>query len=464
MTSSVTSPAEGRRGRVPFAVRSVLKGMGARLFVIPISAGLGIVNTRLIISHFGTPAYAQYGLLASIVSLLPFADLGMSAAVMNAVGGSDDPRTDDNARRVLVTALRMLVVSMLVLAAASVVVWLLGGWPTLLGAGLSSSSGAGAATLCVCLIALGLPFGFGQRILIGLHKNHLNVLILGAQTPLMMLVLFAVVAAGATNGSYLAIFPYLITVVLSALICWLAARWVAPLVRRSIRDAVHVRTVRGGAVFGVAWPTLVQMIALPVAMQTDRIVLSHMSSVSALAQYNLASQMFTPIWGVVSAGGIALWPIFARARRRGESTTSPLALAVGFGVASGGVALAVGLLAPYLAHLASNGAVHLPILLIASFIVFMIVQGMKVPLGMYLTDARGLAFQAFMILLFLPVNLGLSVLFARRLGAAGPIIGSTVGVLGCQVIANWIFVRRRMRESAAQPVAPDSVEITEGAQ
>lgn len=463
MTSSVSERAPGGR-RLPFAVRSVLKGMGARFLVIPISAGLGIVNTRLIISHFGTATYAQYGLLASIATMLPFADLGMSAAVMNAIGGSDDPRTDDHARRVLVTALRMLVVSAVVLSAVSVLIWIAGWWPAILGAGLTSSSGAGAATICVCLIAVGLPIGFGQRILIGLHKNHLNVLIVGLQTPLMVLVLLAVIGFGATDGSYLATAPYLILLVLSGFICWLAARWVAPLVRRSISDAFHVRTVRGAAVFGVAWPTLVQMIALPVAMQTDRIVLSHVSSVSALAQYNLASQMFTPIWGVVSAGGIALWPIFARARQRGESTTSPLTLAIGFGVASGVVALAVGLLAPYLAHLASDGAVHLPILLIASFIAFMIVQGAKVPLGMYLTDARGLAFQAYMILLFLPVNLGLSVLFAKQLGAAGPIIGSTIGVFGCQVVANWIYVRRRLREDAADraPVQ-SSLDVTEGA-
>lgn len=447
-----------------FAVRSVLKGMGARFLVIPVSAGLGIVNTRLIISHFGTATYAQYGLLASIATMLPFADLGMSAAVMNAIGGSDNPRTDDNARRVLITALRVLVASMLVLSALAVAIWAAGGWPAILGAGLTSSSGAGAATVCVVLIAVGLPLGFGQRILIGLHKNHLNVLIVGLQTPLMVLVLLLVVGVGVTDGSYLATAPYLILLLLSGFICVLAARWVAPLVGRSIRDAVHVRTVRGGAVFGVAWPTLVQMIALPIAMQTDRVVLSHVSTVSALAQYNLASQMFTPIWGVVSAGGIALWPIFARARQRGEATTSPLTLAIGFGIASGAVALAVGLLAPYLAQLASDGAVHLPILLIVSFIAFMTMQGAKVPLGMYLTDARGLAFQAYMILLFLPVNLGLSVLFAVRVGAAGPIIGSTIGVFGCQVIANWVYVRRRMRADPARPPVPSSAEVTERAQ
>jgi len=250
-------------------------------------------------------------------------------------------------------------------------------------------------------------------------------------------------------------------IVLYVWLCWLAARWTAPLVGRSLRDAFRVRTVRGGKVFNVAWPTLIQLVALPIGMQTDRVVLIHASTITALTQYNLASQMFIPIWAVISAGGIALWPIYARAQRHGESAISPLKLSIAFGAGAGLVALAVGLIAPYVAHLASGGQVHLPVLLIVAFILFMIAQSMKVPLGNYLTDARGLAFQAYMILIFLPVNLGLSILFAARLGAAGPILGSTVGVLGCQVISNWIYVRRRMR--TAPPVPDTSIEITEGA-
>jgi hypothetical protein len=75
----------------------------------------------------------------------------------------------------------------------------------------------------------------------------------------------------------------------------------------------------------------------------------------------------------------------------------------------------------------------------------MVLQATKYPLGMYMTDARGLRYQAFMIIAFLPVNLGLSWVLAVQIGAPGPIIGSAVGVLFSQVLANWLYVRRELR-------------------
>jgi O-antigen/teichoic acid export membrane protein len=72
---------------------------------------------------------------------------------------------------------------------------------------------------------------------------------------------------------------------------------------------------------------------------------------------------------------------------------------------------------------------------------------------MYMTDARGLRYQALWIVALLPVNLGLSWILAVQIGAAGPIIGSAVGVLVCQVMANWIYVRRDLARRSMAAVA-----------
>lgn len=439
-----------RKARLPSGLDAVLRGSSARILVIPVSAILGIISTRLIIEHFGQHAYAQYGLLVSIVSLLPFADLGVSAALMNAIGASDDPRSDPRVQRVLVTALRVLFGSMIAVIGLALILLGSGAWPDILGGGLIPHSGPVAATLCLILIAVGLPLGFGQRVLIGVGKNHLNVLLFGLQTPIVLLVLIGFVSFHVRAGSYLAVVPYAVLVLIAAFICVLAARYISPTVRSGIRDARHVRTVRGGGVLAVAWPTLVQMIALPVAMQTDRLLLSHLSSVQSLAQYNLAAQLFTPVWGVVNAGGVALWPIFAKARAEGDTTsTSPTRLSVGFGAAASVICLVLALLAPWLTTLASGGTVHLSVLLITAFAVFMVFQAVKFPLGMYMTDPRGLRFQAYMIVLLLPVNLGVSWVLAIHIGAAGPVIGSAISVVLCQVLANWMYVRRDLRARRA---------------
>ena len=76
---------EFEKGFLATAWATVFRSAGARVAVLPLSAILGIVNTRLIIENFGKDAYAQYGLIVAVGALLPFADLGMSAAIMNAL-------------------------------------------------------------------------------------------------------------------------------------------------------------------------------------------------------------------------------------------------------------------------------------------------------------------------------------------------------------------------------------------
>jgi len=369
--------------------------------------------------------------------------------VMNAVAGSDEPDKDPHVRQVLTTAMRVLFGSTFVLTLVSIVLTLGDVWPGLLGDGLISSSGPLAAALCLCAIAITMPAGLGQRILTGLGKNHISIALLGLQTPMVLVVLLLLVQLDVNNGSYLAVIPYLATFVLSLVCTYMASRKLAPAVGLALRGAPRVRTVEGGQVLDVAWPMLVQMIALPIAMQTDRIVLSHVSDLENLAQYNLASQMYTPVWQVVSAAGVALWPIFAKARKgSGGGGPRPEPIALAFGGAAAVVCLLISLVSPWLADAASNGTIHLPVSLLIAFSVFMVFQATKYPLGMFMTDARGLRYQALMIVLLLPVNVGLSWWLGSEIGAEGPVIGSAVGVLLCQVLANWLYVRRVQRERA----------------
>jgi O-antigen/teichoic acid export membrane protein len=434
----------------PAQWRAVVRSAGARLLVLPVSALLGIVVTRLLIDTYGPAAFAQYALLVGIGALLPFTDLGMSAAVTDAVAASPDPSRDDALRRTLLTALRVLLVSMVVLALLSVLVSVLGLWPTLLGDGLLADSGPTVATACLLLIALGIPVGIGQRMLVGLGRNHVSILVLGVQTPLVLAVLALLVACGSRAGGAFPAVPYAVTLVLTAICTWLAARRVRPVLGEAIRLVPRVRTERGAPVFHLAWPMLVQMVAVPLAMQSDRLLLSHLRPAAELAEYSLAAQMFIPIWALVNSAGLALWPVFARARAEG-TVTSPFAMAWTFAGAAAVTATAVAALSHWLAELASGGAVQLGRLLVLAFVVLMVVQAGKYPLGMFLTDARGLRFQAAMIAVMLPVNVALSWVLTVRIGPAGPVIGSIVGVLVFEVVANALYVRRRLREAAEAP-------------
>ncbi|MBA8792672.1 O-antigen/teichoic acid export membrane protein [Friedmanniella endophytica] len=445
------APATGRRG-ARTVWRSVGKSAGARILVLPVSALLGIVVTRLVIENYGTAAFGQYGLLVGIGTLLPFADLGISAAIMNVVAQSENPRDDDRLRRTLITSLRLLTLSAAVIVLVSVIITLLGIWPLLLGGGLDPVSGPAAAAWCLALIGITVPLGVGQRILSGLGRNHVTVLTVGLQTPIVLLVLVAMVTLGLPGGGYVAVVAFAATLVLSIATTLAAARMITPTLGRAVRAAPRLRTVRGAPVFSTAWPMLIQMIALPIAMQTDRLVLSHVGRLAELPRYNLASQMFTPIWAVTSAAGVALWPIFAKDRARGRRDAgSAFRMSLVFAGTAALVAVVVALCSGLLARLASGGAITLPVGLLVAFAVLMVFQAAKYPLGMFLTDPPGLRFQAYMILAMLPVNLGLSIALAVPLGAMGPVIGSAIGVGLFQVLANALYVRRTARRQALTP-------------
>lgn len=439
---AVAAPSEHRAWTGP------LRSAGARMLVLPVSAVLGIVVTRLVIENYGTPAYAQYTLLVGLAALLPFVDLGLAAAVMNAVSASDAPARDEQVRRVLVTVLRLLAASATALALAAAAFLALGLWPALLGSGLAGDSGPAVATACVVLFALSVPLSVGQRILVGLRRNHVSIAVQGLQTPLVLAAVLLCLWWDLPAGAVVACFAYAATLLLSAVCTLVAARSIRPAVGVALRQAVRFRTHRGGQVMDVAWPLLVQMVAVPLAMQTDRLVLSHRAGDGVLAEYSLAAQMFIPVWAVVSAGGIALWPVFARARAAG-TPASPVPMALAFGACAAALSLAVAVASPLLARLASGGEITLGVPVVVAFAVLMLLQAVKYPLGMYLTDAPGLRYQALMIVIMLPVNVGLSWYLTGPLGAAGPVVGSVVGVALFEVLANLVQVRRRLAVAGA---------------
>jgi O-antigen/teichoic acid export membrane protein len=414
-----------------------------QVVVTGLSGLLGMVTARLIIEQLGVAQYAQYGLLASLPSLIPFADLGMAAVVVNVLASSDRASTDPVVRRTLTSAFRILVCSGLTIAAVGVLLGVLGLWPVVLGPGLLGG-GAVTATVCVTILGLALPCGVGARILVGLGRNPLQTALTGLTAPLVLAGVLVVLALGGAAGSFVAVAAYAAAAVVAVVLLVTAARLVRPQVGAALRDVPRVRSVPGVRVLDVAWPMLVQMISLPIAMQTGRILLSHQGTPLDLARYNLAAQLFGVVLAAVSTAGLALWPHFARARSQSVKA-SPFRASLVFTAAGVVLALLLAVLLPFLVPLVTDGAFALGLPLVAAFVVFTVVQAAKYPVGMYMTDAAGLRAQVLPIVLMVPLNLGLTWWSIPHLGAAGPVWATAVSVLVCQVVPNAVWVRRRLR-------------------
>ena len=411
----------------------------AKVVVMGVSGVFGLVNSSLIIRHFGADAFAQYGLLATFPTLMPFTDLGIGAVILNTVASSNDPAHDSTVRRTITTAVRVLLGSALVISTVGVVILLLGAWPGLLGGKLMEGGGL-TATVCLIIYAAALPLSVGQRVIIGLGRSTTQVISQGVVSPAMSCFLLLAVVTGLGRGNAVSIYSYIANALVSV-ICIV------------LRDVPRLRSVRGVHIVNTAGPQLLQSLAIPIAFQTDRLLLSHLGQSQALAEYNLANNLFNMLTQTVMAAGVAMWPMFAKARAD-KRIESPFKPAIAF--SGGGLLLALALVAitPWAARVMSHGEIVLPTALVWAFAAYVAVEAGKQPLGMYMTDPRGLQFQVIPVLILVPMNLAISWVLIGPFDAAGPILGSVISVVLCQILpyAWWVRrdVARRRRELAQQ--------------
>lgn len=426
---------------------------GAKVVVMGVTGLLGLLTSRVILEHYGVDAYAQYGLLASLPSLLPFADLGIAAVVINAAAEAKDPRSDGRMLQALTSAVRVLFISGGVIVGVAVLLTMSGLWPALLGPGLMPGAGW-VAGLCLALFGLGLPLTIGPRLLVGLGRNTTQIATQAVVAPTILALVGLCVLLSIDAGEYLAVFTYIAGVLVSTICLGIAARLVSPQLGKVFRAVPHPRRTPGVRVMNMAWPMLVQMLALPIAMQSARILISQLGGVQQLAEYNLGSQLFGIALQTIAAAGVALWPVYARARSA-KRIESPFAPTLWFLLGGLVLAGAMAILSPWLAELASGGELALPLDLVAAFVVFVALQAAKYPIGMYMTDLRGLRFQVIPTIVMVPVALGLSWWLIPTFGAAGSVAAVSVAVALCQVIPNLAYVtvdlRRRRRDAEAEP-------------
>lgn len=429
------------------AATSVMKGGAARLLSMPLSVGLNLITARLIWHSVGDARYGAVLLITNLATLIPFADLGVSAPVMTGVASSSSLRTDKAVADLLRGSLGTLVRSAGALTMIAFLLLVTGSWHSVLGSGTSALGEAQTAITVVCVvIALGLPMGLGQRVLVGLGKTHLSVLVsLLAPASALGLVL---VLDGVSAPSWC----YVLPASLSALVASVATFVVADVMSgvglwkllghalRSRAPVGHLAIMRRQAL-----PMFVLTIATPISLQTDRIVISHRSTASALSSYALGHQLYAPCFGLAIAASTALWPIAAKRRAEGVSNLSLWRQSiVAFAVGGLLLGLAVVTVGPYAVAFLSGSASHTPPSLLWAFGALLLVQMISLPSSMMLTDDAGLRLQAGLAVVAAVGNVVLSWFLARPLGAVGPVLASVIFVLVCQFVPTTVFAERHL--------------------
>lgn len=420
-----------------------LLALAAKALSMCISLVCGVLTTRLVLGDAGVSEYALFTLLTTIPSLLAFTDLGSGAVIVNSIATSDDVYGDRKVLAQLTTVGRILLgfstVTMLVNAA----MLLSGGWVALLGDAGSLPDAGLAAFVCVTIFCLGVPVGIWVRIMLGLRRNHIVILLQALLSPLTLLGVWMILQLEADVAhSFLAVASYVASFTVSVLGLGLTAWLTRPLVPRAAGRLLRPRAYPSVHVMDVGWPMLAQLISYPIAVSTQRYVLAQWGTPAQVAEYGVAGQVFFAINGLVLAAGVALWPHFANRRHRGELERGPFRLSALFAGCVMAATFVVWVTGPWVFGFITDGEVPIAGTTIVAFGAMITLIAAVYPLGMFIMDKPGIRFQVIPTLSMAFSSLGLGIVLTPLLGTAGPPTASAIAILVCQVIPFSIYIRR----------------------
>lgn len=404
-----------------------------RIALFPVSGVASLVASGIILRDVGLSEFGVITLIMTLPLLIPFSDLGISAALVNAFASGNHERARRLAR--LAWFVLWLVAGSILTVIICIEVGI--GWSHILGVSTGETSSWVWAAFCVVMVSA-IPFGIGQRILTGLDRV---VLATGLQIIFPIINLILVLLAYGLDAPQI----YFISGVVSQLVCSAVVFGVsiklAGLEFSSFFNRVRFDSSDVRALFSTAGPMFIVMIGLPIAFQSHRLLLSHWSTAAELGNYAVALALYMPAWSLVTAMGLNLWPYFARERGAdGEGVVWPTLYRVVRIFAGLGVLFAVAffIFAPVVTKLWSS--VVVPPSLWAGLSMLLLVQTVQLPLGMFLTTTRLLLFQALCVVMMAAGTILLTGMLVGKLGALAPILSSAFAVLTLQVIPGFILV------------------------
>lgn len=419
-----------------------LLALVAKATTMVTSMVFGVLTARLILGSVGVEYYSLYALLVAFPSLLSFTDLGAGAVVVNGVATSDDPRTDSVVRLQLTSVGRIVAAFAVGTQCVNTLLFVTGGWELILGDAGRLDGAALAAFVCLSTFACGVPIGLWVRILLGLRRNHLVILLQGLVSPLNFVLVWTLLRLdGDGLASSLAVSSYVASLAVSITGLLVTSRLTSPLVGRAFRDLPRFRGVPGTRVMDVGWPMLAQLISAPIALASQRYVVAQFGTTHDVAQYSVAAQVFFALNGLVGAAGVALWPRYARLRAQGDLHRGPGGLSALFGLGIVTATVGVWLAGDELFDLVTDGEVAVPGSTIVAFGAMVTCTAVLYPLGMFIMDKPGIRFQVIPALSMAATSLGLSIALTPTLGVEGPPTAYVLAAIVCQVIPYAVYIR-----------------------
>jgi O-antigen/teichoic acid export membrane protein len=411
----------------------------------------------VVIGNVSTADYALVAVVIGLQFLLIFLDFGTTAHILDEAGRYAAFKGVARLGVAVGQAWRTIIIGNLIVLIGGSGVAVAGAWGAILGFPDRSSTVSFAIVLTLGINVVARPLSVANSLVAGLGRPTVaqwsqvvaSLISLGGAT---------LIVAGRLPLPWLVSTPILGQLVAS-LIPLIVAMKIAPgLFRASVKAAVratgHTTNMRR-----LAAPMLIIQIIGPLNNQLDRVILTHFSTVEAVATFSLATQFYASAITVITALFPTLWVQFAELRVIGGDhlvTERACMYVKRIWVPAIALGIALSFVIWVLARPVSAGKMDLSWTLSLALGATLPVFAIRSILGLALTDAAGLRLQAGLSVLTTSINLALTIVLASRLGALGPVLASLVAVILEGVILAALLRRRRL---GTGPLATNSREV-----
>jgi O-antigen/teichoic acid export membrane protein len=421
-----TPAADDSDRRFVAVTRGASTALGAR--GVALLTGLAVVP--LTVRYLGAERYGAWVTIASTISWLSIADLGLGNGLTSALSEAYGKRDIELAQRHVATAFWLLAG---IAAACGLLFAALSphlDWAALLNvhSEVARAEVAQAAALAVGFFLLALPLGVIDRVYAVWQEGAVANLWSAAASLAALLAL--VVATRTSGGMGLLVLAYAggRFVVHAASGAWLFRKYHPELrpAPAAFERASMGRLASSGGLFFV-----IQIAAL-ILFNTDNIIIARLLGPEQVTPYSVTWSLFTLPSLAFSLAFPYLWPAYAEAFARKDSAwirrtfrkSVVVSLTVGLALAATLVIVGRSLIGIW----AGKPAVPPFSLLIWMGIWSLIVAGIN-PVACLLNSAGHVKVQAIFASLSTAVNVGLSVYWARRYGISGVIAATVVSYL-----------------------------------
>jgi O-antigen/teichoic acid export membrane protein len=406
--------------------------LSASLITVPLTAG-----------YLGAERYGLWMTVLSVAGLLGMADLGIGSGVMTLLAETHGQGDRLLARKLVSNAFCVLASIGALLVALTCALHATIPWARVIG--LRGEEAGPAAVVAIACFGVGLPLGIAHRVLTAYQEGYSAGLwqMLGSLLSFAC-VLLAVVMKSGIVGLVLAVSgtPLLASLITCYAVFQHRMRWLRPRVRdldrRCCRDLIRT----SGLFF-------VLQVAGNIGYGSDAVVLAHVCGGVAVAEYSVATKLFSipqTLFGYVLA---PLWPAYGEAIAKGDITwvkrilRRSILLGLVTMVMSAGALVLIG---QWFVLRWTGGKISVSFPLLVALGIWSISIALSGPLAMFLNGAKVVGFQVVTASCMAVVNILLSIVLARSFGVSGVVFGSIISQLLTTLIPIRLYLPRLFRD------------------